>query len=304
MPNKKAQNGAGLHVGQIFNHTYGIVTIVGWLGISASTLFSFFLKSWHLLIPAGVLLLLLSLLRFCKTHNRRIIAWVMDLLSPNFSYRLSLWEVNYEYKSMSEMRYETKYVVHALRTGVDHIRIRFNWSGSPDATPRPVKRQGYHTKKLEFDGMEYGYKYYNVFSWSAFNKSDGPVTLGVVSDPLIVTDPEALSHHLLTSMTMPSDRLTMRVTLPYEISPENVEFFEFLHATDDFHFHWHKYDEEHPYSQDKMVELTDGKWVITWDIPHPIYGGKYLIKWLPTEHGRTDSATPELSALIQGGLNS
>lgn len=188
-------------------------------------------------------------------------------------YRLLTWDAVYEYHSMTEMYFRSEYNVKAMQTGVDHIRIRFNWSGeSGDAPIVPMAIQGsdYQSERLEDDGSEYGYRYYKLFSHTPYNKSDNPFKMGV-EIPSMKADDQKLSHHLLVSVSMLTEQLKMYVSFPENIYPENIEFFEYIHATDDHHWH----------TETLEPKKVDGKWVIERTIPDPIYGGKYKIHWNP-----------------------
>lgn len=263
-----------LRIGKVFGVFSGIASVFSWLGISVAVLWGFLCKTWLWLIPVAILAIVLFFLWFCKHNHKRIIGWIQGLLAPNLPYRLTRWEIEYEYKSMNEMRYHADYEVQAMQTGVDHIRVRYNWSGETEDNPIypvPVTEHGYQTGDLRSDGKEYGYNYYKVMSKTQFNKEDGPFKLGVRIAPLKVGK-RPVSHHLLASISMATDVLVMRVLLPPNIRPTRIECFEYLHATDDYH--WHKYEW-------KAEQGEDGKYEIEWEISRPIYGGKYVIKWEP-----------------------
>lgn len=269
---RKQKAGHNLRIGQIFSNFSAVLTVLGWLGLTASSVGAYFRRSWLLALVAIISAAVLGLLYVFKRNHRRIISGIMSLFAPNHPYRILSWDMEYEYKSRDEMFFRVDYTVKAMQTGVDHIRVRYNWSGETDSNPihpEIVTGQGYETSKLEFDGKEYGYSYYKLFSRVVFNKKDEPFKLGVRIGPLKAGE-QKVSHHLLTSISMATDELIMRVRLPEGLEPFNVRGIEFLHATDDFHWH----------IENREVERLENKdWRIEWRVLHPIYGGKYIIKW-------------------------
>lgn len=270
---KKDSKTHNLRVGKIFEITANAGSLLGWCGIPLSVLLAYFRKSWLLVIPGALLLIFVLFLRYCRNNHRKIISWIMTLFAPNAPYRLLTWDAVYEYRSMSEMCFRSVYEVKAMQTGVDHIRIRFNWSGESannPIVPQVLQEPGFQSKHLEDDGSEYGYHYYKLFSHTFHNRSDDPFKLGI-KIPSMKVDNQSLSHHLLVSVSMLTEQLKMRVVFPENIIPEDIEFFEYIHATDDYHW----------YTRTLKPRNADGKWIIEQSIPDPIYGGKYMIRWKP-----------------------
>lgn len=269
---KKPSREYHLYGGKIFGLIADVLSILSWIGIPLSVFLSILQQSWAWIIPSLLLVIILVLLALCRKYSRSIVHWVLGLFALNLPYRFLSRTSEYEYISSDRMQFRTTYEVKALQTGVDYIRARFNWSGETDINavqPKPVleEENKIYTARLEPDGREYGYSYYKVFSPSRHNKGDAPFHLGTCSDLKVGDRP--VSHHLLTSISATTDVLHMRVILPEHLSPHNIEFFEYLHATDEHH--WHRYEGE--------AKRHGKKWVITWDIEQPIYGGKYLITW-------------------------
>lgn len=261
-----------LYGGKIFGLIADVLSILSWIGIPLSVVLGVFRHSWVWIVPLLLLVIILVLLSLCRKYSRSIVHWVLGLFALNLPYRFLSRTSEYEYMSSDRMQFRTIYEVKALQTGVDYIRARFNWSGETDKNavyPRPVLDEGnkIYTDCLVPDGREYGYSYYKVFSPSKHNKGDAPFRLGTYSDLQVGDRP--VSHHLLTSISAATDVLHMKVILPEHLSPCNIEFFEYLHATDEHH--WHRCEGD--------AKRIDKKWVITWDIEQPIYGGKYLITW-------------------------
>ena len=85
---------------------------------------------------------------------------------------------------------------------------------------------------------------------------------------------------MLTNINVETDVLILKVILPNVISFQNVEYLEYLHATDDFH--WHRYVADTKNSPVTIESSTNSnKTTITWEIKKPVFGGKYVIRWEP-----------------------
>lgn len=262
-----------LRVGKLFEIIANAGSLLGWCGIPLSVCLAYFRKSWLLVVPGILILILVLFLRYCRNNHRKIISWIMTLFAPNAPYRLLAWDAVYEYRSMTEMCFRVEYEVKAMQTGVDHIRVRFNWSGesgSDPIEPRALQGPGFQSERLEDDGREYGYRYYKLFNHTPHNRTDSPFKMGV-EIPSMKADVQKLSHHLLVSVSMLTEQLSMRVVFPENIIPEDIEFFEYIHATDDYHWN----------TKTLQPQRLNGKWVIEKTIPEPIYGGKYKIQWTP-----------------------
>lgn len=267
-----------IYIGKIFGTVADVLSVLAYIGISVSVLAAWLKKNWCIGVIAVGAIVCLLVVRHCKKNFRRIVAFILGLFAPKFPYRMDSWNVEYEYKSMSEMAFRAKYGVNALQAGVDHIRVRYSWSGETAASPVVPKpyssaEENIFTAAVEEDGREFGYKYYKVYSKTAYNKGDPVFWLGTTTD-LVCADQEKISHHLMTNISVVTERLNMKVILPRNIKPNNVQFFEYLHSTD--YYHWHTYRKEA-----KLLE--DGRRIIEWDIEKPIIGGKYLISWIPEE---------------------
>lgn len=174
------------------------------------------------------------------------------------------------------MSFKATYLVRALQTGVNNIRVRYNWSGGNKIIPTPITEGDCSTKNIEYVGQEFGYAYYRVNSTTRINKNDPPMKLGVSINNMADPDMKA-STHLLTNINVKTKLLTMTVILPEEYKYTNVEYLEYLHSTDDDH--WHKYTSN---KHRAIVDITtdqDKRTLIKWEIKNPILGGKYVISW-------------------------
>ncbi len=269
---KNQKDSQKLQIGKTVGLISNILSVLSWCGIPFSLVIGILQKSFLWVLPIVFFIVTLVLIRLCKIYNVQIIGWILGLFAPKLRYSFSSWDIYYEYKKRKEMEFRAFYTVKPLQTDVDHVRIRYNWSAETKENPIwPVAivdpENQVFTSRLVEDGKEYGYNYYKVFSNSSYNKGDSDFKLGVRIDMKGADEP---SPHLLTSIGVRTSKLHMQVSFPQEMQPKNVEFFEYLHATDDYH--WHKYEGK--------AELKAQKWTITWDINRPIYGGKYLIRWM------------------------
>ncbi len=275
-----------LRIGSIFEWICRGVDIFNFFGISILTITNYvrnnLAETWWLVLLAIVLAIVLHIAhRLCVKYGRDITAYALNLFAKKAPYRLEKWESTYEYLSETEMQFNAHFDVVACQTGVDHIRVRYNWSGASEVSPiklQPIRGGQFHTKCIVPDGSEFGYAFYKVLSDTKNNKGDKPMKLGVAIKGLKDTEKKA-SPHLLTNINVPTDRLIMTVILPSNISPENIEYLEYIHATDDYH--WHKYVTEDNPDLVKAELTSDNKKKIVWEICNPVVGGKYVIKWHP-----------------------
>ena len=261
--------------GKTFSVVSNILTIVSWLGITATSIFLYFTKNYFLIIPIVLLLTLVICIFICKRNNVDIIKAIMAFFAYNMKYSFDEWVAEYEYHSKDTMSFKTSYTVRALQTGVDHIYVRFNWSGATDEKgidPRPVNSGNFKSEKMEFCHKEYGYNYYKLFSKNVINKGDHPIQLGYKLENLNDSLGKA-SPHLLTSISVVTKKLKMIVILPQNIKPQNIRCLEYLHSTDDYHWH--------DLSDNVKPELIGKRWHIIWEIEKPVFGGKYILSWEP-----------------------
>lgn len=273
---KKQKSGFTI-VGTAFSTISNWAGILSYLGISVAAVLAFLKKYALAILLVVIAIIVLILIHLCKKYRASIIKFILRQFAPNSPYRFTKWEAIYEYTSMNTMAFRTRYTVKAMQAGVDHIRVRFNWSGATDTNPikpKPAKTSGCTTQRIEFAGDEYGYKYYNVFNRTAFNKGEQDVKLGVDIEDMRVSNKKEVSHHLLSSISVVTDTLQMIVVLPSNIYPNNIIAHEYLHATDETHW------------RDCSTECTverrdDGKWKVSWEIDKPVFGGKYIIYWNP-----------------------
>lgn len=275
-----------LKIGSVFNGVGVGITILGFFGFSATSIYNFLNNTWTtnwwwVVIALSITFGALAIIFWGKKHSHTIVSFFLNLFAKMLSYKLKKWEIIYEYLSEVEMQYEAHFDVVALQTGVDHIRVRYNWSGATESNPikpEPILDSGYQTTHLEPDGTEFGYSFFKVFSNTKINVGDRPIKLGVKISNLKETVKKA-SPHLLTNVNVPTEELIMKVLLPSNIFPEDIEFLEYIHATDDHH--WHKYVQGDDHNIVRVNTIQENKKEIVWPVKHPIIGGKYVIRWQP-----------------------
>ena len=78
------------------------------------------------------------------------------------------------------------------------------------------------------------------------------------------------SPHLASGIYEETDEIVLRVIFPMEINITNIRKLEFIHYTDEEHFHC---------INENTPEIRNGKKVIEYPVKSPIYGGKYIIDW-------------------------
>ena len=270
--------------GEVFDWINRILTILTFLGISVSTVKNFLNRTWEKnWIPVavwGAFFIIYSILfSLLRRYSSYFIKTAVNVFSRKSRYKLLTWENTYEYLNCDEMQFRSELTVKPLETGVEYIRTRYNWSGGTEVKPEPITDDGFMTGKIENDGKEFGYHFYRVFSKTMLNGNDPPVKLGIKICNLKKKKKTA-SPHLLTNINVETDVLILKVILPNVISFQNVEYLEYLHATDDFH--WHRYVADTKNSPVTIESSTNSnKTTITWEIKKPVFGGKYVIRWEP-----------------------
>ncbi|MBR3692503.1 MAG: hypothetical protein IKL89_07400 [Clostridia bacterium] len=262
-------------IGKAFSLASNITTKFSWFGITASSAAGFFYKNIFFFIPVVVFISILIVIHICKANNISIIKGIFNMFAYNMQYSFDEWTAQYVYHSQEKMSFYTTYKVKALQTGVDHIRVRFNWSGATESNPInpiPICEDDYKSDRLEFFQREYGYNHYKLYGKNPISKNDAPIKLGVKLENL-EDKSKIASPHLLTSISVVTKKLNMRVILPSNIHPENIRCLEYLHSTDDF--------EWHDLSKDCVLEKIGNEYHITWVVDKPIFGGKYILSWDP-----------------------
>lgn len=264
--------------GKAISIASNVVTVLSWLGITFSSLLAFAKANCWYIIPVVIFIALLFCVSWCKKNQNALIRRAMNMFAYDMKYSFEEWTAKYEYHTDTQMSFYTTYLVKAMQAGVDHIRVRFNWSGATEKNPikpEAISDGDYCSKNLEFFEREYGYNHYKLYSKKVINKNDEPIKLGVKIENL-QDSAKIASPHLLTSISVVTKKLNMIVILPYHISPDNVRCVEYLHATDDCH--WNDLS-------DKCTTQRDGdKWLVSVSIDKPVLGGKYILSWEPTVH--------------------
>ena len=264
-------------IGAIFNFLSGLSSILSYIGVPIALIFLFFKQYTGLIIVVVTIAFLLFISFYPRKNSDKIIKKILRLFAPSATYSFSSWKATYEYHSNELMSFHTRYNVKALQTGVECIRVRFTWSGASEKNPihpKPCKTEGCTTKSIEYEGDEFGYKFYKVYNKTRFNKGDPEVKLGIDIDNMKVTKDKPVSNHLATNINVITDELTMRVLLPSNLKPTNIRALEYLHSTD--HNHWKDLSDE---SKCKSLDDGTGRWEIALTVSEPVYGGKYFICW-------------------------
>ena len=264
-------------IGKFFSVFETFLSILSYLGITLSVLWGFFKKNFWMIIPFTIFSGILICVFLCKKYHVELIKKFITLFAINCPYKYVRYKATYEYESMEQMKLHTTYLVKALQTGVEFIRVRFNWSGATEknpVVPSIISNGEYETDRIEFEKSEYGYNCYKLYSKNKCNKNDPPVKMGVDLGTLVVKD-KKISHHLQACINVITDSLELEIILPFGIYPSKVCFLEYLHSTDDEH--WHKFSDS-DYTKPK---LENEKWVIRWVIEKPVFGGKYIIEFDP-----------------------
>lgn len=270
--------------GEIFDWVSRILTILSFLGITINTICNFIYNTWSthwrpVVVWGVVFFACVFVVRLFRNNSYLIIKTAINAFSRKSRYKILKWENTYEYLDFDKMQFRSELTVKPLETGVEYIRTRYNWSGGSAIKPEPITDDGFMTGRIESDGEEFGYRFYRVFSKVMLNGNDHPIKLGVKICNLVDVNKTA-SPHLLTSINVETDELVLRVILPKELHFKNVEFLEYLHATDDFH--WHRYTTETKNSPVEIDRATrTDKDIISWSIKRPVFGGKYIIRWEP-----------------------
>lgn len=260
-------------VGKVFSAVSDVLTILSYLGLTLSVIAGIIKKSLICVIPFVISIIILIIICFCKKNNTAIIKYILKIFAYNMQYTFDEWTTEYEYHTIDKMSFSTSYLVRAQQTGVDNIRVKFNWSGATDLNPinpQPICKGDFQSNRIELFAREYGYNHYKLYSKHSINKGDTPIKMGVKLSNLVDTERKA-SSHILTSISVDTKKLTMIAIFPTTMPIKNIRCLEYLHSTDDFH--WHNLSDEH------KIELSGSKQYLIWSVDKPVYGGKYIMSW-------------------------
>lgn len=273
-----SQKEHGLQFNSIFSALSGVASILSFLGLSAVVIFNTVTKVWSenwrsIIFPGIAFVISLIVFIAFRAFGREIAIFLFNLFAQKNPYRLKCRIIEYEYISPTTMKYRTEYTVVAMQTGVDFVRSRINWTGETEGNPvkiQPILESGFYTSRIAPDGCEYGYNYYKIFSHTPINRGEN-IKLGAKIDDLVDKDKKAVPH-LLTNVNVQTSTLVMKVIFPSDMTVRNVEFLEYAHAVDDYH--WHRYTDDRT-----KISNDGGRQFITWTVKSPVVGGKYIIKW-------------------------
>lgn len=265
-----------IYISKISAVIANVLSFFSWVGIGASAVYGFIKHNIWVFVPIVLLFAFILIVRYIRRHKTKIISLVMNWFSPSMPYMIKEQKVTYKYEKNNTCNLRVEYLVKALQVDVDRINIRFNWSGESKDNkiqPEAVKDKSIKnnfTRALNPIGGEFGYAFYELYASKKYNKDDEFPLAYEIKD-MRITDKEP-SPHLLVSVTAVTDNLEMEVSLPSYIYPENVKAKEFLNSTDFY-----------PWQTQKIEPEKDGdNWILRYSPSYPIYGGKYLIEWTPS----------------------
>lgn len=265
-------NDVNIRAGEGFSWVANIVGILSWIGIGGSSVWAVLSANlWILFVTLG-LAILVFILHVVQNKARSITSRIMRLFAPDMPYSYENWEIEYEYISEDNLRYQAIYDVKAQQVGVDYIVVRYYWTGEDEdnvIVPEVIQDEGFETSRIEYIGVEYGYKYYAVYSRRKHNTGE-TFRLGVRINNMKVGKRTPVPH-LVTTISAPTKCLIMRIIFPNCISPHDALEKEYVHSSD--YYHWK--------SKKLKTEHTGFKSLLESRIGDPIYGGKYCIEWVP-----------------------
>lgn len=220
------------------------------------------------LIVVSLLVISVCLFSFRKKISMNILKKIMNLTCPYKMYKLKKKESIYEYETREQMRHEKIFEVQVLHDGFDGVNDKFKWTGDDHLMPCPK----YDTQEIEPLGIQSGMQLYKIKFKNnrRYNKSDKVEPLGMVIEN--ITDPEQKSStHLSSGVFEVTDQLVLHLIFGANLKPKNIRKLEYLHYSDDCHFHCER--GEATYNEET------GKREIIWTIDKPFFGGKYMIDW-------------------------
>ena len=268
MKNKKHNT----KIGTIFGFIINSITVLSFLGVTFATVVSFITKNWWWMLLILAIPAFIFLIMTIRKTSVALVKFIIRLFSINNKYKFNEFKATYEYVTPCTMKYRSEYLVKAKQSGVDNIRLRLNWSGSCSSEPLHPKPM-YKARTITETEDEFGYTTYKL-EIPSINANDKPIKAGVKLDSLTVDKVEP-KKHLKVGISVVTDNLVMKVIFPRNLEPINVEFLEYLHFTDDNH--WHRIVDV---KETKPVYRANRKqYVLTWSIKKPVFGGKYIIKW-------------------------
>ena len=194
----------------------------------------------------------------------------MNQTAIDFGFKFTRSVGTYEYLSATRMKLTREFQVKVTRGVFTGFPIQYKWTGAahvPAGTtcsgqilnPRDEEyRDGQQHYSLTFKGD------------TSYKKGETVPTMGFYVGPMEDTKQVALPY-LSTSIPFPTDSLLIQVIFHRSLYPQNIRKLTYLHSTDTVHFDIIEGIEPKRYDDERDI--------VEWDIPHPIFGGKYVITW-------------------------
>jgi hypothetical protein len=191
----------------------------------------------------------------------------MNLTSLDKPYKLLKKTVVYEFISREEMRHEKTFLVKALHNGVDNITDKYQWSGGEVYAIEPYFKRD----AVEMLNNRSGLQTYKICDKSGRRFGKGEVfEMGMKME---LKDPKRQSLPYLSSGVYElTDKLTLIVLFDMSLNPVNIRKLSYIHYTDEDHFKCE--DVALP-----EINKQGDRRMVVFEIPSPIYGGKYIIDW-------------------------
>lgn len=250
--------------------TASILGIISFCITSVPLIISILNKSLSVLnitLSAVFIAIFMCIAIFRRQFAERILNLFMNLTSLDKPYKLLKKTVIYEFITREEMRHEKFFLVKALHNGVDNITDKYQWSGGEISHIEPYFKKD----AVELLCNRSGIQTYRIFDKNGRRFGKGEVfETGMKME---LKDPGHKSSPYLSSGVYEiTDRLTLIVLFKMDLKPVNIRKLTYIHYTDEDHIRCEEVDS-------LEINKTGDRKMIVFDIPSPIYGGKYVIEW-------------------------
>lgn len=220
-----------------------------------------------IVLGALFIVLFMCVAIFRQRIAEKMLKFFMNLTSLDKPYKLMKKKVIYEFISREEIRHEKTFVVKALHNGVDNITDKYQWSGGEVYAIEPLFKKD----AVELQNNRSGIQTYRIFDKNGRRFGKGEIfDMGMKME---LRDPDHKSLPYLSSGVYEiTDRLTLVVLFSMDLMPVNIRLLSYIHYTDEDHFKCEDIDK-------LDINATGDRKMVVFDIPSPIYGGKYIIEW-------------------------
>jgi hypothetical protein len=224
-----------------------------------------------IILGAVFVVLFMCIAIFRQRIAENMLKFFMNLTSLDKPYKLLHKTVIYEFLSREQMRHEKTFLVKALHSGVDHITDKFQWSGGEVYALQAKTANKESLNEIVFLKNRSGIQTYGIYDKSGKRYGRGEVfEMGMKME---LKDPERKSSPYLSSgVYEKTERLTLVVLFSLDLRPVNIRKLSYIHYT----------DEDHYKCEDGVkleINAEGNRKMVVFDIPSPIYGGKYIIEW-------------------------